>query len=92
MSKKWTTNKLKKNNVEKVDPQKVEQKTMSKKWTPKNFKKNNVEKVGSYILIYLHIPPYTLVYPRIPLYTFIYPHIHQNIEFGENDGQHKTQK
>ena len=65
----------------KVDPQKVE--------------KNNVEKVGSYILTYLHIPSYTskyLQYHQLALYTFIYPHIHQNIEYWENDSQHKTQK
>ena len=37
---------LKKNNVEKVDPPKVEQKTMSNKWTTKKLKKNNVGKVG----------------------------------------------
>ena len=62
-------NKLKKNNVDKVDHQKVEQKTMSKKWTPKKLKKNNVEKEGLYILIYLHIPPYTFIYPHVPPYT-----------------------
>ena len=39
-----------KNNVDNVDHQKVE--------------KNNVEHVGSYILIYLHIPPYTPTYNK----------------------------
>ena len=41
MSKKWTTNKLNKNNVEKVGPNKL--------------KKNHVDKVGLYTLIYLHM-------------------------------------
>ena len=49
-------NKLKKNNAEKEDLQKVEKKSMSKKWTPKKLKKNNVEKEGSCSLIYLYIP------------------------------------
>ena len=39
--------KLKESNVEQVDPQQVETKTMSNKWTPKKLKKNNVEKVDS---------------------------------------------
>ena len=64
---------------------------MSKNWTPKKSKKNNVEKVGSYMLIYLHIPSCTFIYLQIALYTFIYPDIHENIEYWENDGQHKTQ-
>ena len=66
--------------------------TMSTKWTTKKFKKNNVEEVCSYMLIYLHIPPYTFMYLHIPPNSFIYPHIHQNIEYWQNDGQHKTQK
>ena len=70
--------KLKQTNVNKVAPQKVE--------------KSNVEKVGSYILIYFHIPSYTFIYPQIALYTFIYLHIHQNIEYSKNEDQHKTQK
>ena len=53
--------KLKKNNVEKVDPQKVE--------------KSNVDPVGSYTLIYLHIPSYTFIYLHIPPNSFTYLHI-----------------
>ena len=78
MSTKWTTNKLKKNNVEKVGPKKL--------------KKNNVEQAGSYNVIYLHIHPDTVIYPQITLYTYIYLHIHEHIEYWENDGQHKTQQ
>ena len=71
MSKKWTLNKLEKHNVDKLDPRKVEQKTMSKKWVH----------ILLYTFIYLHIPSYTFIYLQIALYAFIYPHIHQNVEY-----------
>ena len=65
-----------------LKPSKSWKKTMSKKWF---F-------ICLCTFIYLHIPPYTFIYLQIALYTFIYPHVHQNIEYWQNDGQHKIQK
>ena len=79
-------------------PQTLLKRSSNAPQTPKKMKKNIVEKsrfiyayIPSYTSIY-HIPPYTFIYLQIALYTFIYPHIHQNIEYWQNDGQHKTQK
>ena len=38
-----------------------------------------------------HIHLYTFIYPQILLHTFIYLHIHQNVQYSENEGQDKTQ-
>ena len=83
---------------------KLKKKQCRKSGLPKSWKKqcrqsgsnkvekNNVEKVGLYMLIYFHLPSCTFIYFQIALHTFIYPHIHQNIEYKENEGQHETQK
>ena len=55
--------KVKQNNVGKVDPQQTCKKTMSSKWVH----------IFLYTFIYLHIPPYTFIHLQIALYTFIYP-------------------
>ena len=71
--------KLKNNNVEKVDPTKVETKQCRTSGPPKSFKKQCRKSafmypyIPSYTSIYLHIPPYTSIYFQIALYTFIYP-------------------
>ena len=80
-------NKLKKNNVEKEDHQKVETKQCRKSESQKvgNKQCRTSGFINLYIpsytftylqiapnsFIYLHIPPYTLIYLRIPLYTFM---------------------
>ena len=52
------SNKLKNNNVEKVDHQQVKNINNVEQVGPNKLNKNNVEQVGSYMLIYLHIPSY----------------------------------
>ena len=71
-------NKLKKNNVDKADHQKVKNKQCRKSGPNKKLKKDNVDKVGLYMLIYFHIPSYTSKYLQIPAnsvtYLYIPPH------------------
>ena len=80
-------NKLKKNNVDKVDHKKVEKNNVEKVGHQK-VKKKQCRKGGfiysytpSYTSIYLQIPSYTSKYPHIPLYTLRYLHILQNIQY-----------
>ena len=63
--------KLKKNNVDKVDPQKVEKKQCRTSESQK-VEKTQCRESGSYMLIYLH---YTFIYLHIPPNSFIYLHI-----------------
>ena len=62
-----------------VDLQQVGETTKVEKVDPQKVEKQQCRESGS-------IDYY------IPLYTFIYPHILSNIEYWENNGQHKTQK
>ena len=48
--------------------------------------------IPSYTFLYFYILLFTFIYRQVPSYTSIHPHIHQNIEYHENEGQHKTHK
>ena len=74
-----------------VDPQKVKKKNSVGQVDLQKVEKNNVEQVGSYTFLYLNTST-CLQIARNSFMYLIHPHIHQNIEYWENDGQHKTQK
>ena len=69
--------KLKKNNVQQVDHQKVEKKQCRKKGSNK-VEKTMLKKWVHIPLYTFIIPSYSFIYLQIALYTFIYPHIHLN--------------